>query len=51
MTEAQKKMMDKLGLTEQDFQPSEKTDAERIDDLEVTTDDIILMMAELIGGV
>lgn len=51
MTEAQKKMMDKLGLTEQDFQPREKSDTERIDDLEVTTDDIILMMAELIGGI
>lgn len=50
MTEAQKKMMSKLGLTEKDFQPSEKSDTERIDDLEVTTDDIILMMADLIGG-
>lgn len=27
-----------------------KTDTERIDTLEVTTDDIILMMADLIGG-
>lgn len=50
MTEVQKKMMEKLGLTEQDFKPSEKTDTQRIDELEVTTDDIILMMAELIGG-
>lgn len=50
MTEVQKKMMENLGLTEQDFKPSEKTDTKRIDELEVTTDDIILMMAELIGG-
>lgn len=27
-----------------------RTDAERIDTLEATTDDIILMMADLIGG-
>lgn len=27
-----------------------KTDTERIDTLEATTDDIILMMADLIGG-
>ena len=31
--------------------PPEPTPEERLDTLETTTDDIILMMAELIGGV
>lgn len=30
--------------------PPAPTDAERLDALETTTDDMILMMAELIGG-
>ena len=34
MTEVQKKMMDALGLTEKDFQPPEKIDAQRIAELE-----------------
>ena len=34
MTDAQKKMMDKLGLTERDFRPPEQTDAQRIAELE-----------------
>lgn len=50
MTDAQKKMLEALGLTEEDFRPPERTDSQRIDELEVTTDDIILMMADLIGG-
>lgn len=50
MTDAQKKMMDKLGLTEEDFQPKPRPE-ERIDALEATTDDMILLMAELIGGI
>lgn len=33
-----------------DYENKVKTDAERIDTLEATTDDIILMMADLIGG-
>lgn len=49
MTDAQKKMMDKLGLTEEDFQPKPRPE-ERLDVLETTTDDMILLMAELIGG-
>ena len=49
MTDAQKKMMDKLGLTEEDFQSKPRPE-ERLDVLETTTDDMILLMAELIGG-
>lgn len=49
MTDAQKKMMDKLGLTKEDFQPKLRPE-ERLDALETTTDDMILLMAELIGG-
>ena len=49
MTESQKKMIEKLGLTESDFKPK-ATQEERFSTLEVTTDDIILMMADLIGG-
>lgn len=33
-----------------DYENEVKTDTERIDTLEATTDDIILMMADLIGG-
>lgn len=33
-----------------DYDNNAKTDTERIDTLEATTDDIILMMADLIGG-
>ena len=33
-----------------DYENNVKTDTERIDTLEATTDDIILMMADLIGG-
>lgn len=34
MTEAQKKMAEALGLTEEDFLPPEQTDAQRISELE-----------------
>ena len=34
MTEAQKKMVEALGLTERDFRPPEQTDAQRIAELE-----------------
>ena len=34
MTDAQKKMIEKLGLTEQDFKPKEKTAEQRINELE-----------------
>lgn len=33
-----------------DYENEVKTDTERIETLEATTDDIILMMADLIGG-
>ena len=49
MTEAQKKMAEMLGLTEKDFLPKPRPE-ERLDALETTTDDMILLMAELIGG-
>ena len=49
MTEIQKKMAEALGLTEDDFQPKPRPE-ERLDALETTTDDMILLMAELIGG-
>lgn len=49
MTEQQKKMAEMLGLTESDFQPKPRPE-ERLDTLETTTDDMILLMAELIGG-
>ena len=49
MTEVQKKMAAVLGLTESDFQQKPRPE-ERLDALEDTTDDMILLMAELIGG-
>ena len=50
MTEIEKQMAAALGLTESDFQPEPRPE-ERLDALEITTDDMILLMAELIGGV
>ena len=49
MTNSKKKMMEALGLTGDDFQPKPRPE-ERLDALETTTDDMILLMAELIGG-
>ena len=49
MTEIEKQMAVALGLTETDFQPKPRPE-ERLDALETTTDDMILLMAELIGG-
>lgn len=49
MTDTQKKMAAALGLTEEDFLPKPRPE-ERLDALETTTDDMILLMAELIGG-
>lgn len=49
MTDTQKRMMDKLGLTEEDFKPKQ-TPEERIATLETATDDIVLMLADIIGG-
>ena len=49
MTESQERMMRKLGLTESDFKEKSRPE-ERLTALETATDDIILMMADLIGG-
>lgn len=38
------------GLTQDDLKPKPDNTGERLDNLETTTDDIILMMADLIGG-
>lgn len=38
------------GATEEETQPSPTPTGERLDNLKATTDDIILMMADLIGG-
>ena len=57
MTEMQKKMLKAAGLSENDFQPQPRPEQrldeveQRTDALETTTDDMILLMAELIGGV
>ena len=56
MTEMQKKMLKAAGLSEKDFQPQPRPEQrldeveQRTDALETTTDDMILLMAELIGG-
>lgn len=49
MTEIEKQMAAALGLTEANFRPKPRPE-ERLDALETTTDDMILLMAELIGG-
>lgn len=38
------------GLTLDDLKPKPDDTGKRLDNLETTTDDIILMMADLIGG-
>ena len=38
------------GLTTDDLKPKPDDTGERLDNLETTTEDIILMMADLIGG-
>lgn len=38
------------GLTQDDLKPKPDDTSERLENLETTTDDIILMMADLIGG-
>lgn len=38
------------GLTQDDLKPKPDDTGKRLDDLEATADDIILMMADLIGG-
>lgn len=56
MTDLQRRMMEKLGLTEENFKPKKNqlqriTEAENnIKELQTTSDDMVLMMADLIGG-
>lgn len=56
MTDMQRKMMEAAGLSEKDFQPQPRPEQrlddveQRTDALETTTDDMILLMADLIGG-
>ena len=49
MTDAQKKMIEKLGINQSDFE-KKATQEERITALETTSDDIVLMLADIIGG-
>ena len=39
-----------VGATEDETQPNPTPTGKRLDNLEATADDIILMMADLIGG-
>lgn len=56
MTATQKKLAESLGLTENDFAPTPRPEQrldkveQRTDALETATDDMILLMADLIGG-
>ena len=56
MTKTEKAMMEATGLSEKDFQPKPRPDQrlddveQRTDAMETTMDDMILLMAELIGG-
>lgn len=49
MTEMQKKMIEMLGINQSDFEKKE-TQEKRLTTLENATDDLVLMMADLIGG-
>lgn len=50
MDDIAKKLAALNGLTQDDLEPKPDNTGERLDNLETTTDDIILMMADLIGG-
>lgn len=50
MDKTQTALLDLVGAKEEETQPSPTPTGERLDNLETTTDDIILMMADLIGG-
>lgn len=50
MDKLQTALMALVGATEKETKPSPTPTGERLDNLETTTDDIILMMADLIGG-
>ena len=47
---SQKKLAALNGLTQDNLKPKPDDTGERLDNLETTTNDIILMMADLIGG-
>lgn len=49
MDNAKTALLGLVGATEEETKPSTTT-LQRLDNLETTTDDIILMMADLIGG-
>lgn len=50
MDDIAKKLAALNGLTQEDLKPKPDNTGGRLDNLETTTDDIILMMADLIGG-
>lgn len=50
MDDLAKKLAALNGLTQDDLKPKPDDTGARLDNLETTTDDIILMMADLIGG-
>lgn len=50
MDDLAKKLAALNGLSQDDLKPKPDDTGERLDNLETTTDDIILMMADLIGG-
>lgn len=50
MDDIAKKLAALNDLTPEDLEPKPDDTGERLDNLETTTDDIILMMADLIGG-
>lgn len=50
MDELEKALLEMVGGVEAETEPSPTPTGERLDKLETTQDDIILMMADLIGG-
>ena len=44
MTDAQMKMIEKLGLTRQDFEPTEITESERLEQIEAALIELAAMM-------
>lgn len=50
MDDMAKKLAALNGLTQDNLKPKPDDTGERLDNLEATADDIILMMADLIGG-
>lgn len=44
MTDVQKQMIEKLGLTRQDFEPTEITESERLEQIEAALIELAAMM-------